>query len=142
MPALAYREQTLRIVDRADEADIILRDRAAALPVDTTGCGVHWTESAASTLFCASGDTARTLPQFTGLAGHTKVVITVDVAATADASQLLSVVAHEMGHALGIGGHSGSPADVMFAAPVVAAPSSADARTLRYVLHRRPDLTL
>jgi predicted Zn-dependent protease len=143
IPALAYREQSLRIVARADEADIVVYDRSAPLPVDTTGCGAPgWTESVGRTLFCPAGDSARTLPLIGGPPGRTKVLIAIDVAATADASELLSVAIHEVGHALGIGGHSAVPTDVMFPIPSVAAPSAADARTLRYVVHRRPDLTL
>jgi predicted Zn-dependent protease len=141
--ALAYREHTLRIVTAAADADIIIRDRSAPIPVDTTGCGgAGGAESIGRTLFCIVGDSARTLPLTGGLAGRTKVLITIDVAATTDASELLSLTVHELGHALGIGGHSASPVDVMYLAPVVTLPSAADARTLRYVLHRRPNLTL
>lgn len=143
IPAIGYRELTLRMASRAEDADIVVRDRAAALPVDTTGCGAAgWTESAGRTLFCVAGDTARTLPLLTGPRGRTKVLITIDVAAAADASELLAVAVHEIGHALGIGGHSDIATDVMFAVPRATAPSAADARTLRYVLHRRPDLRL
>jgi predicted Zn-dependent protease len=143
VPAMAYRENALRLVDRADDADIVVIERAAPIPVDTSGCGAAgWTESAGRTLFCAVGDTARTLPLLTGPPGRTKVLIAIDVAGTADASELLAVAVHEIGHALGIGGHSGAAGDVMFAAPLTTAPSAADARTLRFVLHRRPDLRL
>ena len=58
------------------------------------------------------------------------------------AAGLAPVVLHEIGHALGIGGHSAVDTDAMYAFPVVWSPSRRDALTLRYVLHRRPDLTL
>ena len=141
--ALAFREHTFRIVDRADRADILVRDAAAPIPVDSAGCGsIRWTESAASTFFCPAGDTARTLPLVAGPPGRAKVLITVNMAGAPDPAARLALVVHEIGHALGIGGHSADPADVMHAAPVIPAPSAADARTLRYVLHRRPHLTL
>jgi predicted Zn-dependent protease len=143
IPALGYRELTLRLVARPEDADIIVRDADAPLTVDTVGCGAAgWTEAAGRTLFCAAGDTARTLPQLAGEPGKAKVLITIDMARTANESELLAVAVHELGHALGIGGHSGSDADVMFAVPRTAVPSAADARTLRYVLHRRPGLRL
>jgi predicted Zn-dependent protease len=143
VPALAFRELTLRITDRIDQADIIVIDAATSLPVDTAGCaGPRWTEAAGRTVFCPLGDTARTLPLITGPPGRAKVLIAVDLAATTDGDDLLAVAVHEIGHALGIGGHSDSATDVMFAVPRVTAPSPADARTLRYVLHRRPNLTL
>jgi predicted Zn-dependent protease len=141
-PALGYRELTLRPVDDIRDADILVIDRAAPLPVDTTGCGATWTEAAGRTMFCPSGDTARTMPLISGDPGRTKVLVTIDVAARLDAEELLSVAVHELGHAIGLGGHSSRISDVMFAFPIVSAPSAADARTLRYVLHRRPDLRL
>ncbi len=141
--ALAFREHTLRLVDRPEQADILVRDAAIGMPVDTAGCGgARWTESFASTLFCPAGDTARTLSLVNTPGGHAKVLITIDLAGVGNPTDLLPIVVHEIGHALGIGGHSSDPADVMFAAPAVPSPSPADARTLRYVLHRRPHLTL
>ncbi len=141
--ALAYRELRFRIVDRIDQADIIVRDAATSSPVDAGGCGgVHQTEAPGSTVFCRTGSVAPILPLLTGPPGRAKVLITLDVAAIATSSELLAVTVHELGHAMGIGGHSPDPADVMFAAPTVTRPSGADARTLRYVLHRPPTLTL
>ncbi len=141
--ALGYRELRLRIVQVRDAADIVIHDATAPIPVDTAGCGrPGWTEAAGRTLFCPAGDTARTLGFITGPAGQVKVAVTIDVAATANTSELQSVVAHELGHAIGIGGHSDDADDVMFAVPRAVAPSLRDERTLRYVLHRPPDLTL
>jgi predicted Zn-dependent protease len=142
VPALGYRELRLRVVGDIGDADILVVDRATPLPVDTTACGATWTEAAGQTIFCPRGDTALTLPLVSGLPGRAKVLITIDVAGKNDASELLSVTVHEIGHALGIGGHSGVAASVMSAFPLITSPSPADARTLRYVLHRRPDLTL
>ena len=141
--AFGYREVRLQIVQVRDAADIVVHDASAPIPVDTAGCGgPGWTEAAGRTRFCPAGDTARTLGFLTGPAGQVKVAVTIDVAATAHTSELLSVVAHELGHALGIGGHSDDAGDVMFAVPRAVAPSLRDERTLRYVLHRPPDLTL
>ena len=141
--ALAYRELTFRTVDRIEHADIIVRDRAIASPVDAGDCGeVHPTGSPGSTVFCRTGPVAAILPLVAGPLGRTKVLITIDVASTASSGALVAVTIHELGHAVGIGGHSPDPNDVMFAAPTVTRPSRADARTLRYVLHRPPTLTL
>jgi predicted Zn-dependent protease len=141
--ALGYREHTLRLIDEPSAADIIVRDARTPSPVETIACGgPGWTEAAASTFFCPAGDTARTLVLVSGPAGRVKVLVTVDVASIAGDGALMAVVLHELGHALGIGGHSSVSTDAMFASPAVAFPSSRDARTLRYLLHRRPDLTL
>ena len=140
--SLAYREHVLRFVDDATLADIIIRDGRAASPVETTGCGgPGWSDPAGSTFFCPAGDTARTLELVSGAAGRTKVLITISVAVVS-ADALLPIVLHEMGHALGIGGHSPAPADAMFGSPTAVSPSARDARTLRYLLHQRPDVTL
>ena len=141
--ALAYREHTLRLVSRPEDADILVRARATALPVDTAGCSARGaSEAVGQTLFCAAGDSARTLELVSGPPGHIKVLITVDMAGIDDPNELLAVSVHEVGHALGIGGHSDTAADIMFPVPQTNLPSPRDARTLRYVLHRRPDLTL
>jgi len=53
-------------------------------------------------------------------------------------SELQTAAAHELGHALGIRGHSDNPDDLMFSAPVQGHPSAAhpvtnrDLNTLRY----------
>ncbi len=140
--ALAYREHVLRIVDAMDAADIIVRDSRIPSPVSTSCGGPGWTDGTATTFFCPLGDTARTLELLAGTPGRTKVLITVDVGAALTQGRLAAIVMHEIGHALGIGGHSPVSTDVMFSVPAVVSPSRRDARTLRYLLHRRPDLIL
>ena len=140
--ALGYREHTLRLVDDAAAADIIVRDAGTASPVDTGCGGPGWTDAAASTFFCPLGDTARTLPLLSGAAGRTKVLITISAEDAVATTGLLPIVVHEIGHALGIGGHSPVAGDAMFSAPTTSSPSLRDARTLRYLLHRRADVTL
>lgn len=139
---LGFREHVLRIVDDPSRADVIVRDARTPSPVDTSCGGPGWTEARATTFFCPLGDTARTLVLLSGPPGITKVLITVNVETLPAASGALPVVLHELGHALGIGGHSPVATDAMFAAPTVSVPSPRDARTLRYLLHRRAGLTL
>jgi predicted Zn-dependent protease len=141
--ALGYGELSFRIASTVHDADILVRDPRSTLPVDTAGCGgPGWTDAAGSAFFCPAGDTARTFAALTGLPGQVKVIVTVDREATASALAFEALVAHEFGHALGIGGHSPNANDVMFAAPAVIGPSRNDSRTLRYVLHRHPNLIL
>lgn len=47
---------------------------------------------------------------------------------------------HEMGHALGIFGHSADPEDIMFADPEVELPSARDRRTAEAAYHTSPSL--
>jgi hypothetical protein len=138
-----YRELSFRISSDVYDADIIVRDPRSTLVVDTTSCaGPGWTDAAGSAFFCSAGDTARTFAVLVGAPGRVKMIVTVDRGAVTSAEAFEALVAHEIGHALGIGGHSSNANDVMFAAPTALTPSRNDSRTLRYVLHRLPDLTL
>jgi predicted Zn-dependent protease len=70
------------------------------------------------------------------------VVIRVDRGRVTDQAAYNAVVAHELGHAVGIGAHSDQPSDIMFGVPTVSMPSARDARTLQNLLGRQPDITL
>ena len=141
---LRYREHRLRLVTDPSIADIIVRDVRTEAPVGTDCGGAGWTHDETSTFFCPDGDTVRTLPLRSGAVGRVKILVTIRVEPPLVSlpTRLPSLVLHEIGHALGIGGHSPLPSDAMYVIPEVTVPSSRDARTLRYVLHRRPDLRL
>ena len=70
------------------------------------------------------------------------VVIRVDIGRVTSQAGLTAVVAHELGHALGIGGHSDQPLDLMFGLPTVLTPSGRDGATLRFLLGQHADLIL
>jgi len=70
------------------------------------------------------------------------MIVTVDPSRLLANQTLEALVAHELGHVLGIGSHSGDAEDLMFAAPRVESPSAADARTLRVLLHEPSELGL
>jgi hypothetical protein len=140
---LTYREHRVRLVFTPAEADLLVRDPQAPLAPDTTGCGgPRWTESTGSTFFCPAGDTARTLSLPGTAPGRIKVIVTVDRRAVSTSSEFEAVLVHELGHAFGIGGHSSEPLDVMAAAPTSRRPTARDVRTLRYLIHRPPDIAL
>ncbi len=140
-----FGEFTLAVTARIAEANIIVYDRATALPVVPASCGFDPQGAAGYTYLCAETARPTVAQQFvltSGEAGVASVVIRVDRGRVADQAAYARLVMHELGHALGIGGHSDMATDVMFGAPLVNAPSAADVRTLRYLLGRRPDLTL
>jgi hypothetical protein len=132
---LRYREVRLHVVPTLADADVVLGYAGDAYPVRLDACG-GIAIPAAFTLLCPSGDSAATLPRRDGAAGRVKVAIAVNAGMAASAAQLDAVVTHELGHALGVGGHSDAPGDVMYADPHAVRPSARDAATLRYVLHR------
>ncbi len=127
------------------EADIIVFDRASALPVTPGSCAFDPRNAAGYTYFCASTSTPSTAQRFaltSGSGGRASVVIRVDRTTVTSQDAYQSIVSHEFGHALGISGHSDQVRDLMFSAPTVLLPSGRDAQTLRYLLGLRPDLTL
>jgi len=146
-----YREFELRLVDDPRAADIIVHHRQAPRLVDVRDCeppGI----AGGKTVFCADAPVAPVLPLLDGGDGRVKVDIYVDYLSTDDAALagagltrqegFASLTAHELGHALGIGAHSTEPADLMAPVPTALGPTTRDAATLRYVLHRRPDIQL
>ena len=140
LATLQYRELAVRLVGDPADADVVV-GYVDAHPVALDACGGFGIGSA-FTLLCPEGDGARSLPLRSGATSDVEIAVAIDAGQIASASQLAAVVAHEVGHALGVGGHSGDAGDVMFADPRVAVPSARDARTLRYVLHRPAAISL
>jgi hypothetical protein len=125
------------------DANILVLDQSTALPVvPATACPFDPRGSAGYTYFCPEGGRAVRLAAVGGGTTRTSVVIRLDVGRTSSQEALNAVVAHEFGHALGIGGHSPNALDVMFGAPTVSVPTNRDAQTLQYLLGERPRFTL
>lgn len=125
------------------EANIVVLDQSTPLPVTpAAACPFDARGSAGYTYFCPENGRALRLAAAGGGATGISVVIRLDVGKTSGQEALNAVVAHEFGHALGIGGHSPDTRDVMFGAPTVAVPSNRDAQTLQYLLGERPRFTL
>lgn len=143
--AVYYREFTLRVVSTPDDADVVVHHATAPLLVGTGTCDYPPVAAGGVTFFCpaVSGDTVETLPLLAGAGpGRLKIDVRVDRARVADDAGFRSLVAHELGHVVGIGAHSDRAEDLMFAVPRAAAPSARDERTLRFLLHEPAGYTL
>jgi hypothetical protein len=85
-------------------------------------------------------DRAVTFGLLDGSGGRVKMDISINRDAVETEEIFGALVAHEIGHVLGIGAHSSTNTDLMFGSPRRLTPSPADARTLRFVLGQRPDV--
>ncbi|MFN2400096.1 MAG: hypothetical protein ABR543_15860 [Gemmatimonadaceae bacterium] len=137
-----YREFDARVVNDPAAADVVVQlSTAPALVIIPTGCNRG--AAPGVTTICTTGRTVVALPFASVDPPPSKVKMAVSVRRDAVGSEaaFLSLVAHELGHVFGIGGHSNNAYDLMHAAPTAPRPSEGDARTLRFVL-RRPSALL
>lgn len=140
-----FGEFSLAMTTRIDDANIIVYDRASALPIAPGTCAFDPQGSAGYTYLCPSATAPAVAQHFaltSGTLAAASVIIRVDRGRAADQAAYGRLVMHEFGHALGIGGHSDRSADLMFGAPQVDSPGAADIKTLRYLLGQRAALTL
>ena len=136
------REFTLEVVTNRDAADVIVYDRSIPQPVVTGSCPFNPSGAAGYTYFCPINGRAERLRPTASTVLSTAIVIRVDVTTTATQALLDALVAHEIGHAVGIGGHSPQTTDVMYTRPTVRSPTDRDRATLRNLLGRPADITL
>lgn len=149
--AAQFADFRLVVATRPEAADVIVRFRFAPALVDLGDCE-PFGGGAGRTAFCRDETPVRVLPLLAGGGGQVKMDVYVDPEGRT-AEQLApfgltpqtyfqALVTHELGHVLGIGGHSDDAADVMNGFPRVTAPSARDQRTLRWVLRQPADLLL
>lgn len=146
-----YGDFTMVVVDDVRAADVVVRHFAAPRRVDVMDCDSPL-GGAGETTFCPEPPVAPVLPLLDGAGGRVKVEVTIDVervpnlilelAGQTRARYFETLVTHELGHVLGIGGHSTDAADIMRGVPQVGEPSADDRRTLRAVLRQAPDIRL
>jgi predicted Zn-dependent protease len=128
------REFTLDVVTNRDLADVIVYDRSIPQPVVSGSCPFSPSGAAGYTYFCPLNGRAERLRPLASSGLTTAIVIRVDMTTTATQAALDALVAHEVGHAVGIGGHSPQTTDVMYTRPTVRTPTDRDRNTLRNVL--------
>jgi hypothetical protein len=126
------------------DANIVVYDRAVPNPMRGGTC-LFDARGAGYTYFCLPPGNPRTAEQLTtrsGAATTVTVIISMDRARVTTQAAYDALVSHEMGHAIGIGGHSDQATDLMFGNPTVDFPSNRDRLTLQYLLGQRPNALL
>lgn len=138
----AFAEFELVLVSNPAEAQIIIYDRARPMPVRAGSCPFEPRAAVGYTYFCPNGRKAERLALASGAPSSVSVVIRVDDMLAAGQARYSAIVAHELGHALGIGAHSSVAGDLMFGLPTNPFPTGRDAQTLQYVLGAPADIIL
>jgi hypothetical protein len=140
--AALYGEVELQKTDDIVNADAVLLFSSTPPPVDLSNCPRQG--ALAITTFCLDmqdQNRLAVLPLLSGGGGRVRFLVTV-AAVVNDAEQVRRLVAHELGHVLGIARHSPRPTDLMYGNTLTTAvPSVADRATLQLLYHTRPDIT-
>jgi hypothetical protein len=138
-----YKEVQLERAAELNQADAVLIYSTVLQPVDVSACSPGG--GLAYTTFCIDPDDSSRLLLFpirnTG-GGNVKFLVTVRTQATLDSESVKRLVAHELGHVLGIAQHSKRPTDLLYPGPITRSePSPADRATLQVLYHSRADIT-
>lgn len=140
--ALDGNEFAFRRVTSAVDADVIVHVGNAPRLVGLAGCAEPAPYNGGVTFVCPAADSALTLPLTGAVIGHVKIDIIVNPDAASAANPLAALVTHELGHAIGLGGHSTNTHDVMYSSPSVSVPSARDIATLRWLVRQPVGLRL
>lgn len=151
--AAAWNETALfaeyEIAPAADlaDADVVLSFSDVLLPVSTADCLPA--VAVAVTTFCiddlGSPDAAlHTFPIVGGQdPGHVRMIVLVLSSAAANAATANRLVAHELGHVIGIGKHSDDTRDLMYRTDqMTARPTNRDAATAQVLYHVRANVVI
>ncbi|HEY0304446.1 MAG TPA: hypothetical protein VGC44_05720 [Longimicrobiales bacterium] len=142
--AALYGEVRIERTTDLQNADAVLVFSATLPPVETGNCPPQ-AGSAATTLCLDPQDPSHLaiFPIRNGGGGKVKFVVTIRTVNPLDVEAVRRLVAHELGHVLGIAQHSSRPTDLMFPETNLtrAEPSPADRATLHVLYHSRPDIT-
>ena len=142
--SLRQHEVAVAVSTDPRDADVVVHYGEAPRIVGSTSCEPASTGGSGVTFACPDFDAGafEVLPLLSGAGGRVKMDVAVYHGGASSEAEFRRLVAHELGHVLGIGAHSESREDLMYGAPAVDAPSAADVKTLRYVLQQPADVRL
>ena len=140
--ASLYVDYRFAQVGAPEQADVIITWSGSALPVETAQCPPGG--GFAFTTFCVNTERTRLVP-FPLRAGtmpsSVRFLVTIRESVGNNPARVRSLVAHELGHVLGIEQHSPNPEDLMFSDPLVRdAPNTRDRVTVQVLYQAQPNI--
>jgi hypothetical protein len=141
--AAVFAEYRLAASSRIEDADAVLVWSDVLPPVETEQCRPSITQ--AVTTFCIDGfgtDSVqlRVFPLRAPQSGASRAKMLITVLAS-EFGSVDRLVAHELGHVLGIARHSNDSRDLMWRTdPPVSRPTRRDAATVQVLYHTRADI--
>jgi len=142
--AARYREYVLARVDSIADADVVVRWSDDLSPIDFTGCEPEISNGV--TTLCLDDTDESRLRVFPFRAprtgSHIKIVVTILASEASRPDRVERLVAHELGHVLGLARHSPDANDLMFAGnPTRSTLSRRDSASVQVLYHTRAAIT-
>jgi hypothetical protein len=141
-----FAEYRLQPAAGLADADAVVAFSDVTLPVSTQGCQPALT--LAVTTFCIDDlgtpdASLRVFPAISGETGNVRMIVLVLATLADDGTAVERLVAHELGHVLGMGRHSEDTRDLMYRVDqVTSRPTNRDAATAQVLYHVRADIVI
>lgn len=137
-----FGDYSFQEVGNPQDADVVLTWSDLALPIVTAHCPPGG--GTAYTTFCLTPEHDALVPfPLTDDEQNSRVrfLVTLRTDPSLTAARVQSLVAHELGHVLGLARHSPNSADLMFSDPVARTePNVRDRATVQLLYQLRPDI--
>src|SRR5688572_15271373 len=140
--AVLFGEVQLRETRNVNDADVVLNFSGTVLPVSISECTPSGSD--AYTTFCLTEDEEHltVFPLLGDEVGQVKFLVTIRTISPLNPANVTRLVAHEMGHVLGLAQHSALSTDVMHELAAVATrPTLRDRATLQALYHTPAEIT-
>ncbi|MGH7470174.1 MAG: hypothetical protein ACRENP_19685 [Longimicrobiales bacterium] len=140
--AALYSDFRFLQVSSAEQADVIVTWSSAILPVETAACPPSG--GVAFTTLCVNPQRDRLVPfplRGSAMPSSVRFLVTIRETVGGDVARVRSLIAHELGHVLGIAQHSPNQEDLMFSDPLVRdEPNTRDRATVQLLYQTRPEI--
>ena len=140
--ASLYVDYRFAQVGSAEMADVIITWSGSTLPVETAQCPPGG--GFAFTTFCVNAERTRLVPfplRNSSMPSSVRFLVTIRETVGNNPARVRSLIAHELGHVLGIAQHSPNPDDLMFSDPLVReVPNTRDRVTVQILYQAQPNI--